>query len=229
MKPEYEIRKSIPFGSIFDLFLLSVKRRDAYISTHRLMKRRLVLGPASTSFWHKWDQRGHENTAEKDSMPSEFNKHWSQTLSHTHTQIISAWMSVPLTVCVYVCDFNSLSLPSDTLEEMMHPKMWFCHHVVLDHLRFFKPRLLSFFCETQNDSFWGVYSIDFLNIINILKFQWISSHIRLILSFNQVYNLSEFLLVFCFVSYLHKPAVPNLFITAGSLRWEILDGFYVDC
>lgn len=81
--------------------------------------------------------------------------------THTHTQIISAWMSVPLTVCVYVCDFNSLSLPSDTLEEMAHPKMWFCHHVVLDHLRFFKPRLLSFFCETQNDSFWGVYSIDF--------------------------------------------------------------------
>lgn len=141
---KYEIRKSIPFGSIFDLFLLfGLKTRcvNFYSSPDEE-----TFGTGACFYFL---------LAKVSLRPERTWKHSWERLINTdhelsHTQIISASMSVPLTVCVYLCDFNSLSLPSDLLKRTVHPKMKtlssFTHpHVVpnpCDFLSFVKHKMI---------------------------------------------------------------------------------------
>ncbi len=143
-KTKYEIRKSIPFGSIFDLFLLfGLKTRcvNFYSSPDEE-----TFGTGACFYFL---------LAKVSLRPERTWKHSWERLINTdhelsHTQIISASMSVPLTVCVYVCDFNSLSLPSDLLKRTVHPKMKTV--VIYSPSCRSEPVWLSFFSETQNDS-----------------------------------------------------------------------------
>ncbi len=152
-KTKYEIRKSIPFGSIFDLFLLfGLKTRCVHLYSSPDEE---TFGTGACFYFL---------LAKVSLRPERTWKHSWERLINTdhelsHTQIISASMSVPLTVCVYVCDFNSLSLPSDLLKRTVHPKMKTLSSCTHPHVVPNPCDFLSFFRETQNDSFWRVNSV----------------------------------------------------------------------
>ncbi len=172
-KTKYEIRKSIPFGSIFDLFLLfGLKTRcvNLYSSPDEE-----TFGTGACFYFL---------LAKVSLRPERTWKHSWERLINTdhelsHTQIISASMSVPLTVCVYVCDFNSLSLPSDLLKRTVHPKMKTLSsctvlHVVpnpCDFLSFVKHKMIGFEEWTLLFSCERIILLSRIFLVNRLKFK----------------------------------------------------------
>ncbi len=172
-KTKYEIRKSIPFGSIFDLFLLfGLKTRCV----------NLYSSPDEETFGT--GACFHFLLAKVSLRPERTWKHSWERLINTdhelsHTQIISASMSVPLTVCVYVCDFNSLSLPSDLLKRTVHPKMKTLSsctvlHIVpnpCDFLSFVKHKMIRFEEWTLLFSCERIILLSRIFLVNRLKFK----------------------------------------------------------